>query len=263
MVRQARRVTTTIAAVGMCLLAAPVAHGREPAPGFTEFSGCPEPPVVISHCVVSKITGRLQFGRLALDMTSPMTQNGGVTPDFPSPFLFNSRGGMFAPQYRVRWAGTQQDAASAGLSGVYAVPQLAGTPMSTLPFGNTIPLKLKLVHPRLGPRCYVGSNAAPIQLNLTTGTTTPPPPNLPITGTVPGFGPDPADPRISLVTNGVLVDNAFLAPVASGCGPDGHAGILDPVINRLAAFPSPGGANTTILQFNARLANQADVYPPA
>ena len=93
--------------------------------------------------------------------------------------------------------------------------------------------------------------------------TTPPPPNLPITGTVPGFGPDPADPRISLVTNGVLVDNAFLAPVASGCGPDGHAGILDPVINRLAAFPSPGGANTTILQFNARLANQADVYPPA
>jgi hypothetical protein len=258
MVRRARRVATTIAAAGMCLLVAPAAQGRAPAPDFKEFFGCPEPPVVIDHCVVSSITGRIQLGRIELVISDPVTQNGGVPPTFPAPFLFNDRGGMFSPQIAVRWAGPAQDSAAAGLDRVYALLQMAGTPMSTLPFGNTMPLKVKLIHPRLGARCYIGSEAEPIRLDLTTGTTTPPPPNLPISGTVPAFGPDPQDPRISLVTGGVLVDNAFFSPVAKGCGP---AGALDAVVNRLAAFPAAGGLNTAVLGFSARLASQSDVYP--
>jgi hypothetical protein len=261
MVRRARRVATTIAAAGICLLVAPAAQARAPAPDFKEFFGCPEPPVVIDHCVVSSITGRVQLGRIELVLTAPMTQNGGVPPTFPAPFLFNAHGGMFSPRIAVRWAGRAQDSVDAGLTGVFAVLQLAGTPMSTLPFGNTLPMKVKLIHPRLGARCFIGSEAAPIRLDLTTGTTTPPPPNLPITGTVPGFGTDPQDPRISLVTGGVLVDNAFLAPVAKGCGPAGQAGALDAVVNRLAAFPAAGGTNTAVLDFSARLAAQSDVYP--
>ena len=261
MVRRARRVATTIAAAGVCLLVAQAAQARAPAPGFEEFFGCPEPPVVIDHCVVSSITGRVQLGRIELVITAPLKQNGGVPPAFPAPFLFNERGGMFSPQIAVRWAGRPQDAVDAGLDRVFALLQMAGTPMSTLPFGNTLPLKVRLVHPRLGARCFIGSDAAPIRLDLTTGTTTPPPPNLPISGAVPGFGPDPQDPRISLVTGGVLVDNAFFAPLANGCGPAGQAGALDGVINRLAAFPAAGGMNTAVLAFSARLATQSDVYP--
>lgn len=244
---RARLVKATVAALTVLAIVAPAAPARDPAPGFEEFFGCPEPPATIDHCVVSKTTGRLELGRVKLDIAKPMTMNGGVPPGFPSPFHFNARGGLFSPRVPVD-----------GLPGLNAVPQLAGTAISSLPFGNVMPLKIKLEHPLLGPRCFIGSERDPVYLDLVTGTTAPPPPNAPITGKVPGFGPDPSDPRISLVTDGVLVDNAFAAPPARGCGPHGA---LDRLVNRFAGLPAPRGVNTAVLPFGARLAKQAVVYP--
>lgn len=246
-----RLVKATVTALAVLAAAAPAAPARDPAPGFEEFFGCPEPPASIDHCVVSKTSGRLELGGVKLTLSEPLTMNGGVPPAFPAPFQFNERGGLFSPRIAVE-----------GLPRlgrpVHAVARLAGTAISSLPFGNVLPLKIKLEHPLLGPRCFIGSERDPVHLDLTTGTTAPPPPNTPITGKVPGFGPDPSDPRISLVTDGVLVDNAFAAPRARGCGPHGA---LDRLVNRLADLPSPAGMNTAVLPFGARLAKQAVVYP--
>lgn len=261
MVPLIRWVVVTMLAIGVCVLAAPAAQAREPATGFEEFFGCPEQPVVIDHCLTSKITGRLELGRIVLDIDRPITQNGGVPPTFPAPFLFNERGGMFSPRFVVRRAGRVSRPSE--FDRVHAIVQPAGTAVSSLPFGNVLPLRLKLEHPLLGPSCFVGSDSNAIRLDLTTATTAPPPPNQPISGALPGFGPDPVDPRISLVTDGLLVDNAFAAPAARGCGPAGHRGGLNGWVNELAGLPSPAGTNTAVLRFGARLATQADVYPPA
>ena len=45
-----------------------------------------------------------------------------------------------------------------------------------------LPTQIKLTNPFLGTTCYDGSNENPIQISYTTGTTSPPPPNEPITG---------------------------------------------------------------------------------
>jgi len=45
-----------------------------------------------------------------------------------------------------------------------------------------LPLKIHLENPFLGSSCYIGSNEHPIVIEFTSGTTSPPPPNKPITG---------------------------------------------------------------------------------
>src|SRR2546430_1397231 len=75
------------------------------------------------------------------------------------------------------------------LCALCATALLAGpgqTNLENAPAGQggavTLPLKVKLDNPLLATACYIGSNTEPVVLNLTTGTTSPPPPNKPISG---------------------------------------------------------------------------------
>ena len=45
-----------------------------------------------------------------------------------------------------------------------------------------LPIRVHLKNPLLGNSCYIGSESNPIELELTTGTTSPLPPNKPIEG---------------------------------------------------------------------------------
>jgi hypothetical protein len=112
--------------------------------------------------------------------------------------------------------------------------------------GLTMPVKVHLENPLLGGSCYIGSSAAPIVLALTAGTTSPPPPNLPITGTL-GLIEFLAEGSILEVSGAVLVDNSFLVPKASGCG-----GVL-------SSSPSPAGHNTVIMKSKLMLGAAAAV----
>jgi hypothetical protein len=113
----------------------------------------------------------------------------------------------------------------------------------------TLPIRFHLNNPLLGSACYIGSAANPIQLHLTTGTTSPPPPNKPISG---------RDGLISeeeevLVFNFIqLVDNSFAVPVAEGCG-GAFAPVLDPIIDARLGLPSAAGHNTAILGGTLRI----------
>jgi len=109
-----------------------------------------------------------------------------------------------------------------------------------------LPVMVHLENPFLGKSCYVGSSSSPIKFELRPDTTSPPKPNEPITGN-PGEVEFLEEGRILKLFNVELVDNAWSAPAASGCG-----GILsflvNPVINSMIGLPSAAGKNTTRLK---------------
>jgi hypothetical protein len=107
-----------------------------------------------------------------------------------------------------------------------------------------LPIRLHLENAFLGPVCYVGSAGAPIVLEPTTGTTSPPPPNKPITGD-PGsinFANDPHGYSDAVLgfTGATLVDNSVGVPGANGCGPFGS---FDWIVDLLFGLPSAAGHN--------------------
>jgi hypothetical protein len=107
-----------------------------------------------------------------------------------------------------------------------------------------LPVKIHLENPLLGSECYVGSSTTPVTLNLTTGTTSPPAPNSPISGKVGMISAKDGFEFIELTGN-ELVDNAFAAPEASGCG--GIFSIfIDPLVNSKIGLASAAGKNTAI-----------------
>jgi hypothetical protein len=110
----------------------------------------------------------------------------------------------------------------------------------------SLPVKVHLENPFLGSSCYLGSNAHPIVIEFTTGTTSPPEPNKPIKGKL-GELSFPAEGRILKISNNSLVNNSFTAPGATGCGGFLVELLLDPIINAKLGIPAAAGHNTAIL----------------
>lgn len=117
---------------------------------------------------------------------------------------------------------------------VYGIPALG------------LPVKVKLENQLLGNECYIGSSTEPIVLKLTTGTTKPPPPNEPITGSPGEFG-SRGEGRILVISKNSLVDNLFAVPGVKGCGGKALEGVIDPIVDAKLGLPSPAGYNTAIL----------------
>ena len=127
---------------------------------------------------------------------------------------------------------------------VTATAELAG-PASSIQLepgqlNISMPIKLHLSNPLIGSSCYIGSNSSPVRMNLITGTTSPPPPNRPISGHLGEFSFVP--PNIGVIRGNLDVDNSFAIPGASGCG---LLGILNPLINLKLGLPSSAGRNAT------------------
>jgi hypothetical protein len=113
-----------------------------------------------------------------------------------------------------------------------------------------LPVKVHLENPLLGSGCYIGSSSTPIWLNLTSGTTSPPAPNKAITGSV-GTPEFIEKEQILRFTGQKLVDNAWSAPGANGCGGAGFELILDPILNASVGVPAAAGKNTAVQVGNA------------
>jgi hypothetical protein len=140
-------------------------------------------------------------------------------------------------------------------TGVSATAELAGPPAPiALNEGNlfeekgtvfNLPIKLHLENPFLGSSCYIGSESAPIQVPLTSGATSPPPPNKSIKGSS-GTIEFLEDGELIQVKNVSLVNNTFAAPSANGCGGI-FSLLIDPIINTKLGLPVASGHNTAIL----------------
>jgi hypothetical protein len=114
----------------------------------------------------------------------------------------------------------------------------------------TLPIKVKLENPLFGSECYVGSNAEPMTLNLTTGATSGGPTGKPGTQTTKEEG------KILEISGVSLVNNTFSAPKATGCG---LFGLLDGLINAKLGLPSASGKNVAVLNGKVEIANSAFV----
>lgn len=122
-----------------------------------------------------------------------------------------------------------------------------------------LPVRVHLKNPLLGESCYIGSASSPIQLHLTTGTTAPPLPNKPIAGKGGNFLEEEEKGfAVNVLSENSLVDNAFSAPVAEGCG-GFFSFLINPIINAKIGLPSAAGHNTVILNGTLRTAEASSV----
>ena len=269
------RLATLAAVAAAFAVVVPAAQAATPAPGYEQFAGCPSPeenPEAV-NCINSIITGGyFKMGSKNVPITNPIRLSGGFNPAKGKGQVSASpAGGLSASKQKV-------PGGVIGLTGLtwlaeffgsdaltlYAVTELAGVP--TIHFGELrveLPIKVHLINPVLGSKCYVGSVSNPIQLNVFTGTTNPPPPNEPISGKAPTFS-STSSPEIVHLDDGVFVDNSFAAPGASGCTLTLFGFIpldLDDLVNLQAGLPSPAGTNATSQEIDQELTFQTRVYP--
>ena len=270
--RHARLAAIFVGLVSIFAMASPAAQAEELNEGYEQFAGCPNPFLSgnenIVTCLRSVITGgNFKMGNKEVPITNPITITGGVENELKN-FSYNSEGGLQkvkqpVPGGLVGLTGLEEllEILSVEQLKLYAVTELAGTPKFIDLNHATLPIKIHLENAVLGSKCYVGSNAKPIVLNLITGTTEPPGPNTPITGKAPKPGFEPVR-EIFQAKEGECVDNSFAAPGASGCVL--NLGLIplpiDAIVNAASGLPSAAGKNETRQQFELELVDATFPY---
>jgi hypothetical protein len=264
-----------LAAAAVCALAVlafavPMAQAATPKPGYTQFTGCPttaEDPL-ISTCIRSVVkSGTFNMGNKEVPITTPITIVGGTDPELGN-FAANAQGGMSKSKQKV-------PGGVIGLTGLtwlleflgsealtlYAVTEPVGVPTFGGSENITLPIRVHLENGTLGNNCYVGSPSSPITLHLTTGTTSPPAPNKPISGKQPTLSEDAKE--IFHLENGTYVDNSFSAPGASGCVLTLFGFIpisINGLVNTASGLPAKAGTNTTIQNIDTEFVEIGLVY---
>lgn len=275
-----RVLCTALLAVALASLGIAASASAKLTGEFTKFEFCPYKTAGVDRCINSLTTGgEVVLGTKKVTIEKAVTLQGGYTEPAEegseigfSKFVAATNGitlskaaqnvpggllGIVPPEK----SGALVKALSAfffenALTGVTSTLELAKPASeirideSHLAEGEGVALKLPIMvhleNPFLGKSCFVGSSSSPIKWELTPGTTKPPKPNEPITGAT-GEVEFLEEARILRLTGNELVDNAWSAPTASGCG-----GILsflvNPIINAQIGLPSAAGKNTARLK---------------
>src|SRR5690349_4202627 len=89
--RYLKRAAIVAAALGALTgLAAPAAMA-DPAPGYTDFAGCPEGRTDVVFCIRSSTpSGHIQLGTKDVPVTAPIVLSGGLLTDFDT-VVYNSK----------------------------------------------------------------------------------------------------------------------------------------------------------------------------
>jgi hypothetical protein len=268
------------AATGMVLLAALAlasvapATSHHPTGEFEPFGECPLNRVTITDCIFGVTKGgSLTIGEKTISLVNPITLQGGYEGYEPIKFFAAENGdtlsktpqpvpggltGITAPG---SWPAPVQEwfneLVGTGFTGVTATIELAAPATSiALNLENLIieegtalglPVKIKLSNAILGNNCYIGSNAEPIPLELTTGE------GGELHGAV---GELSFNEEFTLITvSGLkLVDGLFAAPEAEGCGGEA-ATYVDPLVDSIFGLPSGSEENSAILELTLEDAN--------
>jgi sugar lactone lactonase YvrE len=201
-------------------------------------------------CLASNSThGSIKIGNLPTQTTGNTNLQAGLAGDLTGPVVAPPHEALVADPVQI--TGTP-------VGTVTAVTTSAGTPTDFNLFGGistgvpiiTLPIKIQLQNPVLGPSCFIGSDQDPIVLH---------PENTDLSqaqihqaGLLEPFDtngePNLTGPLTSLVSTGAVQgDDTFAAPGAQGCGPSGD-GSLDAAVNALVGLPSPSGNNHLVLQ---------------
>jgi hypothetical protein len=273
--RNTGRLGAAAAAIALlAAMAAAVPAGAKPVPNpeFEQFANCPAYVKGVETCIVARTTsGSFTLGNKKVPITKPITLQGGLM----------RKTEQFVPASNGETLSKTTLTVPGGLVGIEGLGgEVTATTELALPASEIVvneknlttstgtalllPVKVKLGNPLLGNSCEIGSESNPVVLKLTTGTTSPPAPNKPITGAPGTFGSNPGG-TIATFTGASLVDNSFAAPQTHGCG-----GLLEllvnPLVNTIVGLPAASGHNTAILdgtleQASAKVVKKAHVLP--
>jgi hypothetical protein len=254
---------------------------------FAKFNYCPSTNSEVFKCLYSlTYSGSIVLGTKTTPITNPTTLQGGYSATNPEKHRIST---FFGATNGVTLSKTPQPvpgglaglinckeienllvraacelALEGPLTGVNATLELA-RPASEIQVSEfnmlaeeglalQLPVKVHLENPFLGSSCYVGSSSTPVIWNLTTGTTSPPEPIAPITGTA-GTALLKDEAEVAELDESVLVDNDWAAPEATGCG-GALAFAVNPVLNAVLGLPAAEGHNSAILE------NTIDIATP-
>lgn len=251
------------------------AASHSPTGDWARFNECPLSRPGLDFCVHSVSSGGFfDVGAKTVPLVNPVTLQGGLEevgeglPQFygaengetlsktPQPVpggLLGIVAPKWWPQFLQNWF---NGLINEGFTGVNATVEIAG-PATNVKINSlalleekgtalSLPVKIKLDNAILGSNCYIGSNSSPIVIDFTSGTTSPPPPNEPISGDA-GELSFEGEGTILTLSGGALVNNSFAAPGAKGCGGI-FSFFIDPLVNSILGTPSAAGNNTAVLE---------------
>jgi len=271
--------------VALCALASLVAIGAigavaaqaAPKGNYVVFTQCPRFTKGVNRCLYSETTsGTTTIGKQTVPITNKIILQGGIVRNAETEVetfvgALNGQTLTKAPQNvpggllnlvnckeiseffeRVACELVFEE----GLTGVNATAELA-QPASAIGISKnnlvneegvalSLPVRIHLENTFLGSECYVGSSSKPLNWALTTGTTSPPAPNKPISGKV-GEILEKNEGEILEIVHNELVNNSFSAPEATGCG-GLFSFLIDPIIDLKLGLPAAAGKNTVILK---------------
>jgi hypothetical protein len=248
---------------------------------YERFNNCPSTNPEVFKCIQSVTSsGKVVLGNKTVPIVNPVTLQGGVSEGEEKEEHFYER--FFAATNGETLSKTPQPVPGGlaglvnckeissflvrlgcesvfenGLTGVNSTLELA-RPASEIVISEEnlafesgvavkLPVKVHLENPLLGSSCYIGSSSSPIIWNLTTGVTNPPAGTAPITGTA-GKLELLEGGSVGQFSGASLVDNAWSAPSAHGCGGFGVELILNPIINSSVGVPAAAGKNVAALE---------------
>ena len=280
--KQVRKPLLWLAVVAMATMSLGFAASASAHTGnWARFNNCPSTTAGVFKCLQSITNGgKVILGKKTVPIVNPVTLQGGIGQGEEKEEVFYEKfyaasngetlsktpqpvpGGLLGlvncKEISLLWLRSSCEAIfENGLTGVNSTLELA-RPASEIVVSEEnlggrsgvalqLPVKVHLENPLLGSTCYVGSSSNPIIWNLTTGTTSPPAPNTPISGSS-GSLEFLEGSQIAVFKNVSLVDNAWSAPAATGCGGWPAEYILDPIINASVGVPAEAGVNTAALE---------------
>lgn len=279
-----------VAAALMALAGAAPALATKPTGDFVNFGNCPTKVTGVNSCVYAQTTsGEFKIKKTQVPITKTITLQGGIienleteaetwvnaangaetlskTPQSVPGGLFKILAPEFFPEPLKK---IFNEFISKGITGVNATAELVGNItisrgalFTGAPNALNLPVRVHLENEFLGPKCYVGSSSKPVNIELTSGTTSPPLPNLPITGSLGEIEIKDEGALVVLKKNS-LVNNTFAAVTAEGCGSQIlfgiFTGIIDSAVNGELELPSVSGNNTAILSGTLENARAAAV----
>jgi hypothetical protein len=216
------------AAISLACAGAPAAVAA-PKGGFAVFAQCPVHTEGVGGCLYAPVGGGyLTLGKTVVPIAKTLVLQAG--------FLEEREGVL--PLVGALDGETLTKVGQALPGGLFgrpldAVTELAAPASSILVSGLsgeglalTLPIKVRLVNPLLGAECSIGSNAHPIELNMTTET------SGPLTGN-PGETTSIERGKILVMSGVSMVSSGFSVPKAGGCG----SAVVDEAVDAKLGLP--------------------------
>jgi len=272
-----------MAALLAIVLGVALLRGHRSGGDYAAFAGCPLNSRATDLCIFARTeSGELRIGKRTIPITRTITLQGGIheveatgKQQFieaaggktlsvaPQPIPGGLREvlapGVLPRTLRERFDRliARGEAAVTATTELVAPARAIGVSTQNLieakGIGLSLPLKVKLSSQFLGASCYIGSNAHPIVISLTTGATRGSSAHGPAAGK-PGHAKFKDDYNLVTLSADTLLSDSFPAPRVTGCGGTLSA-LVDPAVDAELGLPVAAGRNEAIMNGTIKDAN--------